>query len=86
MHIVMVLLGIVVLTAALLWAVYNTGLGALLGALIPQEFWAWLHAGSAARGAETGYDLELAVFTLICALLATLIVLLVQQWLRKSRR
>ena len=85
MRIVILLFCIVALTAILLWSTYHTSLGALMGSVFPDGFWVWLHAGTEDRGAESGYDLEWVVFAILCTFLATIVVLLVDRWLRKSR-
>jgi hypothetical protein len=85
MRILILFFCIVALTAILLWAAFRTSLGALMGSVFPDGFWVWLHAGAEDRGAESGYDLEWAVFAVVCAFVATIVVLLVDRWQRKSR-
>jgi len=85
MRIVILLFCIVALTAILLLAAFRTSLGALMGSVFPDGFWVWLHAGTEDWGAESGYDLEWMVFSIACAFMATIVVLLVDRWLRRTR-
>lgn len=85
MRVMIILLAIVALTAALLWAVYHTALGTVVGGLVSDGFRAWLHAGSPDRGAEAGYDREFIVLAIGCAAAATLVVWLVDRGVRRYR-
>ena len=74
------------LAALMLWSIYNTQIGLdVAQSLVPQEFWSWLHDRLALSGAEAGHDIELLVFTMICIILAGILVAslraLAKRWL-----
>ncbi len=86
MHRVILSLFVAALAVLLLWAVYHTGFGILVGGLLPDDFWTWIHTQAPAAGAESGYDLEFLILAGLCLLLAALIVLPIDRRLRRFRR
>jgi hypothetical protein len=87
MRIAVTFLAILSLTLLLLLGLFHTDFGAGLGQwLLPQSFWLRFHQIIGTANAEQGNDAELALWVLLCAGLASIIVtvasLLYRRWAR----
>ena len=87
MRIAVTLLAVFSLTLLFLFSLFHTEVGALVGQrLLPQWFWLRFHQIAGTVSAEQGYDAEFAVWALLCAGLASIIVTVVSMLYRRLAR
>lgn len=92
MRIAVTSLAIFVLTLLFLLSLFYTEVGAMVGQkLLTQSFWLRFHQVFGTISAERGYDAEFALWILLCASLASIIVTVVSllygrlaRWGKKS--